>query len=560
MPVTPHTGSKADLTMIQQVLQRRPSRQTAAWRRAFSASSVPGLPTIARASGFSVALWAVLLLAGIMLTGRDVYTVTAQYLNFPVLTAVTLDQAAALPFPAVTVCNLNRVHCTNLRRMAAERWGTELGARLLRLHSLTDCQLSFRRRRQANSSESPVTVDQTPTSTVDQTPPKTVDQTQAFNDLMHFMAVYANFSTELRSKMGHSFLQFIRACTFSGTSCLNNTLFFKQSSDLNYGNCFTFRTERRTVIPGREYGLSLELFLDQANYLRAGLSPQAGARVVVHETNQEPLPVENGISVSPHTATSVALLQVQILRQKSPYHANCTESWATSGYSKYVGSAYKYSSQRCQRVCLQLAFEEVCACAHPAYMDLPRGLVPCNLTSGSNAYMCATRVLDAFESRVRSCGCNMDCREVSYETRISTATWPTDTHWCSVAATLQLVKSCHPADQEYGGERRRQDKLQVQGNLLKVEVYLENLRVRSVSQTPALSAQGFVSALGGALSLYLGLSLLSLLEALGLLLQLLVRPRCPARRKRKVKLPQPIFFTGRFTPPHRPLFRSRRAW
>jgi hypothetical protein len=54
----------------------------------------------------------------------------------------------------------------------------------------------------------------------------------------------------------------------------------------------------------------MELYLDQENYLGAGLSPQAGARLVVHSGGHQPLPEENGITVSPHTATSIALLEV----------------------------------------------------------------------------------------------------------------------------------------------------------------------------------------------------------------------------------------------------------
>jgi hypothetical protein len=54
-----------------------------------------------------------------------------------------MDQAVALPFPSVTVCNLNRIHCTNLRKLATKHWGTELGTRLLELHMLTSCHVDF---------------------------------------------------------------------------------------------------------------------------------------------------------------------------------------------------------------------------------------------------------------------------------------------------------------------------------------------------------------------------------------------------------------------------------
>lgn len=52
-----------------------------------------------------------------------------------------------------------------------------------------------------------------------------INQTESFNDLMNFMALYANFSQENRISMGHDVAGFIRACTFSGKSCSNVTLY-----------------------------------------------------------------------------------------------------------------------------------------------------------------------------------------------------------------------------------------------------------------------------------------------------------------------------------------------
>ncbi|CAG0915974.1 unnamed protein product [Notodromas monacha] len=42
------------------------------------------------------------------------YTVFMDYYNYPVLTQVTVSYERSLPFPAVTVCNLNPLPCTNL--------------------------------------------------------------------------------------------------------------------------------------------------------------------------------------------------------------------------------------------------------------------------------------------------------------------------------------------------------------------------------------------------------------------------------------------------------------
>ncbi|XP_023716562.1 amiloride-sensitive sodium channel subunit beta-like isoform X1 [Cryptotermes secundus] len=414
---------------------------------------------------------------------------------------------------------------------------------------------------------------------------KRLNQTQSFNDMMHFLALYTNFSSEVRKQLGHEFKDFIRSCTFSGKSCLNETLYFNHVVNSAFGNCYTFSTDRKTVIPGRDYGLSMELYLDQENYLGAGLSPQAGARLVVHSGEHQALPEENGITVSPHTATSIALLEVRIKRLKLPYTTNCSTTWDHTWYGARVNGAFAYSSERCQRICLQFAFEERCNCSHPSYMDLPTGFVPCNLISSSLAYGCSTDILEEFENQNRLCSCNMDCREISYETKISTAMWPTDNYWCNLASKYSLIEECEIADHEYGGRSHHQDKLKIQNNLLKIDVYFENLRVKSVEQSPTYKVQTFVGSLGGALSLYLGITLLMLVEVMEALFRLIYgccvhccrRMFTPSQvfkpdvskfhhqhRKTKIKigskLPQPVFFTGRFTPPHRPIIRPRYVW
>ncbi|XP_021937416.1 uncharacterized protein LOC110838493 [Zootermopsis nevadensis] len=97
--------------------------------------------------------------------------------------------------------------------------------------------------------------------------------------------------------------------------------------------------------------------------------------------------------------------------------------------------------------------------------------------------------------------------------------------------------------------------------------------------------QTFVGSLGGALSLYLGITLLMLVEVMDALFRLFYncclhcyRTMCTTSqlskpnvskfhyRKRKTaikidsKLPQSVFFTGRFTPPHQPIIRSKYVW
>ena len=57
-------------------------------------------------------------------------------------------------------------------------------------------------------------------------------------------------------------------------------------------------------------GLSVELFLDQANYMLNKLTPNAGAKLVIHEAQNPPLPDDKGINLQPNTETTVAVQKV----------------------------------------------------------------------------------------------------------------------------------------------------------------------------------------------------------------------------------------------------------
>ncbi len=57
-------------------------------------------------------------------------------------------------------------------------------------------------------------------------------------------------------------------------------------------------------------GLSVELYLDQANYMLNKLSKNAGAKIVVHDPTLPPLPDEYGIDMEPDTASSIAVQTV----------------------------------------------------------------------------------------------------------------------------------------------------------------------------------------------------------------------------------------------------------
>ena len=62
-------------------------------------------------------IWFVLFIFGVMMTIWGVQVSIHNYLEYRSITTVSKEYKNLLIFPAVTVCNLNRVHCGNLNDM-----------------------------------------------------------------------------------------------------------------------------------------------------------------------------------------------------------------------------------------------------------------------------------------------------------------------------------------------------------------------------------------------------------------------------------------------------------
>jgi hypothetical protein len=103
---------------------------------------------------------------------------------------------------------------------------------------------------------------------------------------------------------------------------LNNVFlvrYWTQTFAPNYGNCYTFNSgyndddpvPRKASLTGVANGFSAEIFLDQTNYMLNKLSKKAGARMVLHDPYQPPLPDEYGLDLAPNTASSTAITLVK---------------------------------------------------------------------------------------------------------------------------------------------------------------------------------------------------------------------------------------------------------
>ena len=65
----------------------------------------------------SRAIWASIFIAGCVLTIVSVHSTVSKYFDFGVNVGIKMEKNLLIPFPSVTFCNANKVHCGNLHKL-----------------------------------------------------------------------------------------------------------------------------------------------------------------------------------------------------------------------------------------------------------------------------------------------------------------------------------------------------------------------------------------------------------------------------------------------------------
>ncbi|XP_068238635.1 degenerin-like protein asic-1 [Palaemon carinicauda] len=173
---------------------------------------------------------------------------------------------------------------------------------------------------------------------------------------------------------------FIQTCSFDRRAC-SHKQFHTWTSD-KYGQCYTFNSAFRKVVHkkkdknetgnaiprktssiGPMSGIRLTLNINAKDYVSL-LSPDVGARIIVHSPHLLPFPEDEGFNISPGLSVSVSISLKKILRVGQPY-GKCEDKTSSEIFKEY-------SAVTCRKVCLEREFWNTCGCfsgQSPVYND-----------------------------------------------------------------------------------------------------------------------------------------------------------------------------------------------
>ncbi|KFD50581.1 hypothetical protein M513_08530 [Trichuris suis] len=384
----------------------------------------------------------------------------------------------------------------------------------------------------------PPPVETTTTTTTSSAPPTTTTTTgpsedQQYSETMGFQGItdetakvskaqentlfiMAEMSNETRVRLSQQKKDFILQCSFNGRQC-NIEKDFKLYVDPVYGNCYMFNSDnsqnRTTSRAGPIYGLSLVVYVDVDDYLPT--TKASGVRLVVHSQDEYPFPDTNGYNAPTGLMSSFGLRLRKIERLPAPY-GDCVHEGKTEDY---IYKDQVYTLEGCYRSCFQMELIKACGCGDPRF-PVPEGRRHCRVEEREkrNCLEEFTQTTGGLHGQfTHKCKCTQPCHQYVYDISFSAAEWPTP---------KSHLDSCEGTTEECQETYRK--------NALSLEIYFEQLNYEVLKEMQAYQWVNLMADFGGQLGLWMGVSVITIIEVLVLVYEFL--KLCCARRKEKFKV------------------------
>ncbi|KAK0403493.1 hypothetical protein QR680_016950 [Steinernema hermaphroditum] len=441
-----------------------------------------GIPQAVRSKKcFFIVFWSLITVVASALMIWQVSMLVMKYYAYPITVSIEL-KFEQRPFPAVTVCNLNPYKASELKQFPNVK-------RLLDTYQYALEMISC--------GEDPRC-----SGKVDETL-EGYRKMYGLMDILDSGALQTHTRNLLALEMGaynaedavDSLPELIRSCSFNTYAC--NLSDWTAWQDPRMGQCFTFnqQSNHSAKRAGPTYGLRLLLLTDRREYLAT--SESAGMRVIVTDQTELIFPDITGYVVATGTSASIGVNYREVSRLGPPYGKCSNEKPSNFLYARDGD----YSAEACQRSMYQQEMVERCGCYDPSYPKPHYADVEvCRVETASqfNCWRSLTKQ-SSFNN------CTQPCREGVYQGLVSSARWPSGSTE-SIGGCMEgtFPESCYETYKNNGAL---------------VEVYYSKLNYESMKESGGYSIVSLLSDLGGQIGLWLGLSIISLVEFVILVMQ-----------------------------------------
>ncbi|XP_028675304.1 acid-sensing ion channel 2 isoform X1 [Erpetoichthys calabaricus] len=387
-------------------------------------------------------------------------------LSFPTHTKFHMEWAKELAFPAVTICNNNPVRFSKMTKSDLYFAGHWLGLLL------------------ANRTARPIVLE------------LLYDERQQWFERLSDFRLFLpprNFegtSLEFLDRLGHQLDDMLLSCKYRGEACGPHNF---SSVFTRYGKCYVFNSGQdgqalhTTVKGGTGNGLEIMLDIQQDEYLPVwgeteDTTFEAGVRVQIHSQAEPPFVHELGFGVAPGFQTFVST-QEQRLTYLPPPWGDCQLATSDSDFFSV------YSITACRIDCETRYLVENCNCR---MVHMPGNADFCTPEQYKE---CAEPTLVMLaEKDGNYCVCRTPCNLTRYNKELS------------------MVKIPSKTSARYLEKKFNKSEKYITDNILVLDVFFEALNYETIEQKKAYEVAGLLGDIGGQMGLFVGASILTILE------------------------------------------------
>ena len=255
---------------------------------------------------FRRVVWGLALISCLAYCSYQVFSSVTAFNNHPFhtkITANTATEANDLPFPAVTLCNLNQFNTRRFRHLY-EVIHNETATEDRIERKLEDISLMVKRSKKALTEEF-----------------------RKRNPEFFHRATSAKKIIKQHEFLGHQIDEMLLpsgseldSCSINGLTCEAKN--FSKRVSATYGQCYTFNSAEgdrpllNATLTGKSSGLKLRLNVERGSYIRNTVNPTVGLTVILHDQRSFAFMEEFGVIVQPGRSTICAVKRRKVRKEK----------------------------------------------------------------------------------------------------------------------------------------------------------------------------------------------------------------------------------------------------
>ncbi|XP_072569123.1 acid-sensing ion channel 1-like isoform X2 [Paramormyrops kingsleyae] len=315
---------------------------------------------------------------------------------------------------------------------------------------------------------------------------------------------------EFYDRTGHDIKDMLLSCRYRGAKC--STEDFKVVFT-RYGKCYTFNSGQGlprllSVKGGIGNGLEVMLDIQQDEYLpvwgeTVETSFEAGIKVQIHSQDEPPFIDQLGFGVAPGFQTFVSCQEQRLVYLPPPW-GDCKTTPMNSDFFD------TYSISACRIDCETRYLVENCNCR---MVHMPGDAPYC---SPELYRECADPALDFLLERDNDyCVCETPCNTTRYSKELS------------------FVKIPSKASAKYLAKKFNRSQQYIADNMLVLDIFFEALNYETIEQKKAYEVAGLLGDIGGQMGLFIGASILTILELFDYLYEVVKHKLCFHSQKKQ---------------------------